>query len=216
MVGARRETLKGLKKALHNLEMANAQFETFSRDASLQTVVPGKLYFKTTHSGLGTELKKENRVRVSYVMKDLEGEVLFANYDTWVCLSETIPGFSHGLQGMKLGEKRTLFIHPTLGYGALTTLPPCIGLAVTVHLIDIEEHSQGPLAPLRFLDVDWIKNPAFCRAIEESIKKRPHFVGAFYREMLDGVANLDKSTLITDMNTTAFGSAQAQKTFERE
>jgi len=117
--------------------------------------------------------------------EQIEGEILFANYDTWTPPSETFPGFAHGIQGMKLGEKRTLFIYPTLGYGVLTTLPPCIGLKIKVHLIDIDENIHGMLPFLQPLDLNWIKEPSFYRDFEESIDQRPRFIGSFYRKMLD-------------------------------
>ncbi len=39
-------------------------------------------------------------------------------------LNQTIPGFRQGVLGMKVGEKRRLFIHPDLGYGTSGQLLP--------------------------------------------------------------------------------------------
>lgn len=192
LIGASQATLKGLEKALQNLEIANTQFETFSLDPSLQVIAPSKLYFKITQPGSGKRLSKEDRVRLGYVIEDLQGEVLFANHDTWIFLSETVQGFAHGIQGMHLGEKRAFFVHPTLAYGVLTTLPPCIGLKIQVHLIDIDENSDGILPLLQPLDLNWIKDPSFYRDIKESIDQRPRFMGAFYRKMLDKIEVSDK------------------------
>jgi peptidylprolyl isomerase len=202
IVGVSKAMLEGLRKALCNLAVANTHFEILSKDSSLQVIAPKQLYSKTTLLGSGKELKGADRVRMGYVVEDLEGNVLFANCDSWLSLSETIPGFAHGVQGMRMGEKRTLFIHPALAFGALTTLPPCAALNIKVHLLDIDESSSGVLSSLTPLDLDWIQNPSFLRHIEESIQQQPRFIGSFYRDMLDKMEELDKTALIVELKKT--------------
>jgi hypothetical protein len=53
-----------------------------SANKSLQGIVSGQLYFKTTYSGSGNGLKQQDRVRMGYVIEDQEQNVLFANCDT--------------------------------------------------------------------------------------------------------------------------------------
>lgn len=132
MIGVSQATMEGLKKTRCNLVKANAHFEILSQYSSLHTVVPKQLYYTITVNGSGKELKGSDHVRMGYVIEDGEGNILFANHDVWLNLSQMIPGFVHGVQGMHLGEKRKLFVHPALAYGALTTLPPCSELIVTV------------------------------------------------------------------------------------
>ncbi len=207
MIGASRAVLIGLKRALSNLEQAKTKFKHLSKkaskDKSLHTIVPEQLYFKTTHSGLGKELKQQDYVRVGYVIEDSEGNVLFANCDTWIYLSQTIPSFAHGMQGMRVGEKRTLFVHPVLGYGALTTLPPCAALTIKVHLLDVGEGDLTTLAPLTPLNLDWLQDPEFYRDIEESIRQRPYFLGSFYRDQMERLEGLDKTALIGELDKRA-------------
>jgi peptidylprolyl isomerase len=203
MVGAHKTTLKGLKKALNHLDMTNTYFETLATDASLQTIVPKQLYFKTTCEGSGKELGNASRVRVGYVIADLQGEILFANHDIWLNLTQTIPGFAHGLQGMRLGEKRQLFIHPALAYGVLTTLPPCMGLVVNVQLLAMDDSCSRLLPALTPLDLNWIQNPSFYRTIEESVQRQPRFVGAFYRHMLDKVEGSSADIVIAALSKEA-------------
>jgi len=185
LVGVSKHTLRGLKKALLNLQCAREAFDRFSHDCSLQTKVPKQLYFKTDVVGYGKELNGQDRIRVGYVVKTIGGEVLFANHDDWLALSQTIPGFAHGVQGMKVGEKRSIFIHPILGYAALTTLPPCTGLVITVTLLDIDEASLANLPPLTPLDLSWVEDPSFYSKIEKSVRQKPRFTGSFYRDLLD-------------------------------
>jgi FKBP-type peptidyl-prolyl cis-trans isomerase len=204
MIGGSKAMLRGLKRALSNLQEAEFQFKTLAKKAStnksLQIIVPERLYFKTTHSGSGKELKRLDRVRIGYVIEDREQNVLFANCDTWLCLSQTIPGFAHGMQGMRIGEKRTIFVHPVLGYGAATTLPPCIGLTIKVHLLDVGEGSSLPLPALNPLILDWIQSKGLYRSIEESIRRQPQLIGSFYSALLDKMGGPDKTALMSELN----------------
>jgi hypothetical protein len=112
---------------------------------------------------------------------------------------------------MQVGEKRTLFIHPSLGYGALTSLPPCLGLVIKVHLIDFDQSSCGNLPPLQALDLDWVKEPCFYQEIKESIDTRPLFVGSFYGKILDKIEGIDKSALIAEVERQVFKKISADK-----
>lgn len=200
MVGATKATLEGLKKARHNLAHSEAHFESLSKDSSLNTVVPKQLYVKTTDAGSGKELKSCDRVRIGYQIATSEGTLLFANHDTWLSLSKTIPGFAHGMQGMRVGEKRKIYIHPALAYGALTTLPPCIDLVVDVQLIDYDEKFSVPLPSLISLDLNWVQNPSMYHMIEESIQQQPSFMGSFYRNLLDKIEGSDKMAILKELD----------------
>ncbi len=203
MMGASKAVFEGLKKAISNLALANANFETLekeaSKDFSLRKIVSKQLYFKTTLPSSGKELKGADRVRLGYTIEDPVGNILFANHDTWLDLSQTVAGFAHGVQGMRIGEKRTLFIHPTLAYGAVTTLPLCIELIIRVNLLDIDEKTSAPLPSITPLDLSWVQNSDFYRAIVESLQQQPSFAGSFYRDMLNKIEGLDKMAVVTEL-----------------
>jgi FKBP-type peptidyl-prolyl cis-trans isomerase len=201
MMGASITAFKGLKIARTNLAKADTQFEMLPQDSSCKEIVSKRLYFKTNLSSNDKQLKEEDHVRIGYVIKDPEGHILFANHDSWLYLSQTIPGFAHGIQGMHIQEKRTLFIHPTLGYGALTTLPPCSALIIEVHLLDIDSQDSGALPPLTPLNLSWIQEVSLYEDIEESLKQQPSFTGSFYREMLDKIKK-SKELGSSDWNET--------------
>ena len=196
MMGASDTVLEGLKKAMSNLAKANQQFDKLSQDATLEELVFRQLYFKTMLPGNEKKLEGANRVRIGYVIEDSEGNVLFANHDSWINLSETFPGFAHGLQGMHVKEKRILFIHPTLAYGALTSLPPCSALTVKVQLLDIDLQTLGALPPLKPFDLSWIQDSSFYNGIEESLTQQPYFAGAFYREVLNKMERSSSLVLV--------------------
>lgn len=185
MMGASNAILEGLKKARNNLTKANLQFDKLSQDTTWKELVFKQLYFKTILPGNEKKIEREDQVRIGFVMEDIEGNILFANHDSWINLSETFPGFAHGLQGMHVQEKRTLFIHPTLAYGALTTLPPCSALMIKVQLLDINSQTSGTLPLLKPFDLSWVQDASFYHNIEESLIQQPYFTGVFYHDMLN-------------------------------
>lgn len=185
MMSASREMLRGWQQACDNLVAAQNRCLALSKDPSVQTVIPDGLYVKTEQAGVGESLKGMGRLRLKYVIEDGLGNILFAHNDAWVNLSETIPGFIYGLQEMRVGENRTLFIHPAFGYGALTTLPPCALLVAHVQLLDADLAEKIPLPPLSPLKFDWLMDQRFPQAIQESITLLPVYAGAFYRGLLN-------------------------------
>jgi FKBP-type peptidyl-prolyl cis-trans isomerase len=184
MMGASREMLRGWSQARDNLTNAQKQFECLSEDATAQAVIPRQLYVKTVQQGLGEKVEGVSRLRLNYVIEDGAGNVLFANSDTWINLAETIQGFAHGLQGMCIGEKRTLYIHPALGYGALTTLPPCTVLVAHVQLLDVERNTKFILPDVKPIEFEWLHNQRTYNDIKESIELLPVYMGAFYKKLL--------------------------------
>lgn len=62
-------------------------------------------------------------------------------------LSEMIPGFGHGVLGMKVGEKRKLFIHPNVGYGMRANFDGGVYFVAEVELLDVENSTES-LPPL--------------------------------------------------------------------
>ena len=187
MIGVSRATLKGLEKARSNLKEANNQFLALSKraaeDTSLKTIVKDNIYYETTRPGKGKTLNKSKRVRIGYVIKDTSENVLFAHCDTWLSTNEMLPGLVHGIQGMQPEEKRTIYLHPIFGYGALTTLPPCTTLKIEVHLLDFEATTQETLPPLTPFTCSQINDPSFYRSIKSSCEQIPTFTGSQYGKL---------------------------------
>jgi FKBP-type peptidyl-prolyl cis-trans isomerase len=203
-VGVSNATLQGLKRAKANLAAAEKKFSILSEKspARLKEIVKKSLYVETTKEGSGKEItEKIDNIRVSYIVEDGDGIILFANHDTWLQLTKTITGFFQGVQGMRIGEKRTLFIHPTLAYGALTTLPPCTSLNIKIHLLDIDEQQLSKKQPLpaKPLDLSWVTDPDLYEKIESSLHQIPRFVGSFYRDWLDKRSELDTQLLAENL-----------------
>ncbi len=199
MAGATQAMLRGAKKAISNLEVTDSYFSKLSQKDNLNVILPNRIYSQTKQPGSGKKLNSGGRVRMGYVIEDLHENILFANCDIWLELSQVIPGLAHGIQGMQVGEKRTLYIHPEYAYGALTTLPPCSGLIIKTHLIDIEEENKT-LTELKALDVAWIKDSNFITEIESSLKQKPKYLGFMYRTLFDQIQELDQSEVLAKLD----------------
>lgn len=108
-----------------------AEAEGFlKKNASAPGVVSldnGKLQYKIVQEGKGDKVTEETMPTINYSATYSNGQKLGSSDQTGgpieVRLDETIPGFRQGILGMKVGEKRQLFIHPDLGYGKSGQLP---------------------------------------------------------------------------------------------
>lgn len=198
MMGASKEMLRGLEKARDNFMSAQKQFDHLSKDTTVHAVIPHQLYVKTVQQGSGKKVEGVNRLRLKYIIEDDSGNVLFANSDTWINLSETIQGFVHGLQGMCIGEKRILYIHPALGYGALTTLPPCATLVAHMQLLDAESNVKFVLPGVKPIEFKWLHDQRIYNDIKESIELLPAYIGAFYKKLLNQIKPLKKMASFGD------------------
>lgn len=103
---------------------------------------PTKLLVKNLVVGTGGTATRDSTVVVRYVGVDYRTGKVFNS--TWTSgqvatfsLSEVIPGFARGIEGMKVGGRREIVIPWTLGYGA-TGNPPVIAPKETlVFVVDL-------------------------------------------------------------------------------
>jgi peptidylprolyl isomerase len=111
--------------AAENLKEAETFLETNKAESGIHVLEEGKVLYKITHEGKGAVIDENSAPLIKYTGKFLNGSIFGASKEEeMVHLDETIPGFSKGLLGMKEGEKRTIYIHPDLGYGVHGDLPP--------------------------------------------------------------------------------------------
>jgi peptidylprolyl isomerase len=197
MMGASREMLRGLERARDNFTNAQIQFDRLSTDTTVHAVIPHQLYTKIVQPGSGEKIEGINRLRLKYIIEDGSKNVLFANSDAWVHLSEMIQGFAHGLQGMRIGEERVLYIHPALGYGALTTLPPCATLVARVQLLDVEWNTKFIPPRPQPIEFKWLHNQRVYNDIKESVELLPVYMGAFYKKLFNQIKTLKTETFFS-------------------
>lgn len=96
-------------------------------------IVPGMVYVQViqevTTQLVSTRFKlKASRFDESPFYENNEGVIQ--------TLDTAIPGFVRGVEGMVVGEKRILYIHPEYGYGLYDRLHPNSALRVEVEMLD--------------------------------------------------------------------------------
>ena len=116
-------------------------------DAELRAQVMAKLKQDDVVVGTGTEAKPGDTVSVNYIGTLDDGKEFDNSYkrkmpfEFKLGAQQVIPGWDIGIQGMKVGGKRTLVIPPELGYGPSGSpggeIPPNATLHFTVELLAV-------------------------------------------------------------------------------
>jgi peptidylprolyl isomerase len=110
------------KQKIKNLSQAENYLEKISLDSSVIELIPQKLYYRELKKGDGQLIGPEDILLANYSAAILEGDkeeiIFFPRVSpTSISIGDTIIGFSRGIEGMHIGERRKLFIHPELAYG---------------------------------------------------------------------------------------------------
>jgi peptidylprolyl isomerase len=125
--------------SVKNLESANEFMTKNAKATGVSELVSGKLQYQTVKEGTGAAVQSTDSPMIHYTGKYLDGTVFGTSEEMGgpitIPLSQTIPGFSKGIVGMKEGEKRKLFVHPDLGYGTTGQLPPNELLIFDIELV---------------------------------------------------------------------------------
>lgn len=131
--------------ASENLKQAEAFLLDNEHVKGITTLEEGKLQYLINQEGTGDAVGENSTPLIQYTGKFLDGRVFGASKEEeLVNLDETIPGFSKGLLGMKEGEKRTLYIHPDLGYGTHGYLPPNSLLTFEIEVVQANAPHAEP------------------------------------------------------------------------
>jgi peptidylprolyl isomerase len=124
------------KLAKTNLETANQFLAKNSQEMGILELEKSKLQYKVEKEGEGAIVESHFTPLIRYTGRFLDGKIFGSSQeDELISLDETIPGFSKAIIGMKEGEKRTIFIHPDLGYGTNGYLPPNSLLVFDIEVI---------------------------------------------------------------------------------
>jgi len=104
---------------------------------------PTGLQYRVLKEGDGVIPQKEDRVKVHYVGRLMDGSQFDSSIDrgepTEFGLNQVIKGWTEGLQLMKVGSKYEFFIHPKIAYGprARPQIPANSLLVFEVELLDV-------------------------------------------------------------------------------
>lgn len=113
------------KQAEENLVKADIFLKDNAAHEGIVVVEKDRLQYCVNEEGTGAEVHEHFTPLIRYTGRFLDGTVFGASREEeMISLDEVISGFSKGIVGMKEGEKRTIFIHPELGYGTSGYLPP--------------------------------------------------------------------------------------------
>ncbi|ANG66152.1 FKBP-type peptidyl-prolyl cis-trans isomerase [Chlamydia gallinacea] len=146
------------KKAKENLSLAERFLRENKKNTDVIEVQANKLQYRIVKEGAGKVLTGKPSALLHYKGSFIDGQV-FSSSDTnkepiLLPLGQTIPGFALGMQGMKEGETRILYIHPDLAYGTAGQLPPNSLLIFEIQLIETIEESVAAADSME------TKNPA--------------------------------------------------------
>ena len=131
------------KLSVKNLEEANEFMVVNAQSKDVVEVEKGKLQYKVDQAGAGEAVQEHDSPLIRYTGRFLDGQVFGqSKEDELITLDDTIKGFSKGIVGMKEGEKRTLYIHPELGYGTAGYLPPNSLLTFEIELVKANAPKQ--------------------------------------------------------------------------
>ena len=151
---------KLIEKGEKNLKEAAIFLEANKNQEGIVSLEEGKLQYKIVKEGKGQTVQPYNCPLVRCKGSFLTGETFQSGFEQeLISLEETIPGFSKGILGMREGETRTLYIHPTLGYGKQPHLNPNALLIFEIEVIKADASSYGRAAfnfekPSFFMDLD--------------------------------------------------------------
>ena len=122
------------------LNRAEKFLENLSKDNDLHVIIPGKLFYRIINPGCGVSIEEDSSPLMHFSEKDLDGDILFDTYKTNTPLrlkiAETILGFKSGVKGMKIGEKREIFVHPDFAYKKLGKTKPNQLIIYDITIID--------------------------------------------------------------------------------
>ncbi|QVE48636.1 FKBP-type peptidyl-prolyl cis-trans isomerase [Chlamydia crocodili] len=133
------------KKAKENLSLAERFLQENKKNAGVVEVQADKLQYRIVKEGAGKAISGKPSALLHYKGTFINGQVFSsseANKEPILLpLGQTIPGFALGMQGMKEGETRILYIHPDLAYGTAGQLPPNSLLIFEISLIETTDDS---------------------------------------------------------------------------
>lgn len=162
--------LNGFIEGKTNLNVANAYFQTIEYKKEFHSVVPFKLYYRTLALD-ETQKGKCNGslVTLTYSIYSPLDLCLGNARSEKIDLTNTIPGFSHGIMGMCVGETREILIHPSLAYGFDTSsLDKCIYLRAIVKLEAV--HNESSLPKMEPLNLVFLLDPEALQLRESTYK----------------------------------------------
>jgi|GEM_PF-4530062 peptidylprolyl isomerase len=131
---------KATDQKILNLQVADSYLQKLKGVNEIHELVKDKLYYRVITPGTGEIIKEQGSSfpLISFKEKTIHEEVLSENTSgIRLPLSEVITGLRNGLEGIRVGEKREIFIHPDLAYGEFPKPEPYSLIVIEVTLISL-------------------------------------------------------------------------------
>jgi peptidylprolyl isomerase len=136
-----------LHLAQRNLADADAFLLQNQRENGVIELAPGKLQIRIQQEGSGEAVQPYHVPLVKYEGKTKEGRIFCSSVgEEAMALDSVIEGLRRGIEGMREGEHRTLYIHPDLGFGAEDPEMPNALLIFDVEVIRADLTSEDTLS----------------------------------------------------------------------
>jgi len=132
--------IKATDQEITNLQVADSYLQKLKSVNGIHELVKDKLYYKVITRGTGEVVKDlmNSSPLIFFKEKTINGEILSENTSgIRLPFSEIIAGFRNGLEGIRVGEKREIFIHPDLAYREFPKPEPCSLIVIEVTLISL-------------------------------------------------------------------------------
>lgn len=132
--------------ATDNLRTAEEFLAKNRKEKGIVTLEEGKLQYRIDQKGTGSEVAAEDTPMVHYTGKYADGTEFGSSREgepIALPLSQAVTGFRQGVAGMKEGERRTLYVHPELGYGKSGPLMPNALLIFDVEVLKAQAAEPG-------------------------------------------------------------------------
>lgn len=134
------------EKSLQNLKNSEAFLAKIKKEPGVQEIIPGKLFSKKQYQGASDKEIGDTGI-FHLICRTFDDQILHdtrkMNQPFKQDLDEAIPGFAEGVKGMKINERRVLFIHPDLAYQDTGWIDPNVALVLDVELVSLPS-SENP------------------------------------------------------------------------
>lgn len=126
-------------QAAYNLRKADEYFEQLKDRSDLTMIFPKKLYYRVIDPGTGCSIKSNASIKAIFNIETISKEKMCCRPITseMLFVTELLPGIAKGIEGMRAGEIREMFIHPTLGYEGMYDIEENQALIAIVELLEI-------------------------------------------------------------------------------
>ncbi len=189
---------KDIAQVRENLAKTAVFFSTLEQQQDIHCIVPQKLYYKILEPGDDNIICASTKVCLNYAFLDSLGRPIKRQPNVLIDLNSTISGFAHAVKGMKLGETREIYIHPSLAYGIYTPYERGVLLKAVVTLLNIEK-SDEPFSEMTSLDVSFIEDEEFLKSVRERYENtliwRANLIGSHLKKSKDVDLDLIKQHL---------------------